>query len=255
MNKELGIKVTTQTVPKLLGFCDLNTMYQILSFILAFAVGVVVPHGGMIDPPGRNYMYHAGFEGTPPNWNWQAVWCNDVPQAIDVPESTCGYYGKATVGKNYTAGSIIDVRTEFGAAHYGYMEFHLCQTSIESPGCFQKLAIVGGSEDIIPEERMCVPYPNSETRILTARLQLPAGVRCNRCTLRWTYRTAYPGWAGMVNQGQNHPGQDTVQKWFWTPILRCPKVKSGVGMSVPLIPTQPKCSGIVLTLASSENSG
>lgn len=90
MNKELGIKVTTQTVQKLLGFCDLNTMYQILSFILAFAVGVVVPHGGMIDPPGRNYMYHAGFEGTPPNWNWQAVWCNDVPQAIDVPESTCG---------------------------------------------------------------------------------------------------------------------------------------------------------------------
>lgn len=97
------------------------------------------------------------------------------------------------------------------------MEFHLCQTSIESPGCFQKLAIVGGSEDIIPEERMCVPYPNSETRILTARLQLPAGVRCNRCTLRWTYRTAYPGWGCMVNQGQNHPGQDTVQKWFSNP--------------------------------------
>jgi hypothetical protein len=33
---------------------------------------------------------------------------------------------------------------------------------------------------------------------VTARAQLPAGVRCSRCTLRWTYRTSYPAWGSML---------------------------------------------------------
>lgn len=84
---------------------------------------------------------------------------------------------------------VIDVLVEFSAGHLGFYEVELCAQETETDTCFKSLPIVGGTHPIRDGTRICVPYDNGGTRLVTARVQLPAGVRCARCTLRWTYRT------------------------------------------------------------------
>lgn len=84
---------------------------------------------------------------------------------------------------------VINVEVEFSAGHLGFYEVELCAQQTETDTCFQRLPIVGGTHAIVDNTRICVPYDNGGTRFITARVQLPAGVRCSRCTLRWTYRT------------------------------------------------------------------
>lgn len=67
----------------------------------------------------------------------------------------------------------------------------LCPQVTETDNCFQRLNIVSGSREIRSGNMMCVG-PAQVIGIINARVQLPANVRCTRCTLRWTYRTAYP---------------------------------------------------------------
>lgn len=77
--------------------------------------------------------------------------------------------------------------------HFGYVEFDLCPVEAETNNCFQSLILTGGSHRLRNNRQMCVPLDGSSTRREFVNVQLPAGVRCNRCTLRWTYRTSYPG--------------------------------------------------------------
>lgn len=75
--------------------------------------------------------------------------------------------------------------------HRGHMEYDLCLLNDnESDTCFQRLQIVSGSMPIRNNNMICTGEQR-QTEII-ARLQLPANFRCTRCTLRWTYRTAYP---------------------------------------------------------------
>ncbi len=87
----------------------------------------------------------------------------------------------------------IRVDVEFGAMHFGYVEFDLCPQEAETNGCFQSLILTGGSHRLRNNRQMCVPLDGTTTRREFTNVQLPAGVRCARCTLRWTYRTSYPG--------------------------------------------------------------
>jgi len=180
---------------------------------LAVLLGVafVEPHGHMIDPRSRQNLFQdPQFPDQPPNWNPQSVWCDNIPQSMTY--SQCGLcgdpisqsvprehehggtFGRGNIAKNYTSGAIIDIDIEFGAAHGGYFEFELCPSATESTGCFSRLEVLSASEDVRIDNRVCVPYHNGDTRIITARVRLPGGVRCARCTLRWTYRTSYGGW-------------------------------------------------------------
>lgn len=77
--------------------------------------------------------------------------------------------------------------------HFGYVEFDLCPQEAENNNCFQSLILTGGSHRLRNNRQMCVPLDGSVTRREFVNVQLPAGVRCTRCTLRWTYRTSYPG--------------------------------------------------------------
>jgi hypothetical protein len=90
---------------------------------------------------------------------------------------------------------IITVAAEFQAGHNGYYEIELCPQEEETDTCFQKLTILGGSGEVRDNARMCVDCNNcrDEASIITAQVQLPEGVTCSRCTMRWTYRTSYPG--------------------------------------------------------------
>jgi len=178
-----------------------------VALVLAVAVTYADAHGYLKDPIARtSIQLRPEFNTQQPYW-WdnQGVWCNNAQQ--DLQYSTCGrcgegqgngdasqggIYDKNVIVANYTSGSQITIVTNLQAAHYGYIEFELCASETESNGCFTRLQALSGSEEV-RNGRLCVPYDNNATQDLTARVQLPAGVRCNRCTIRWTYRTSYPG--------------------------------------------------------------
>ncbi|OXA49389.1 uncharacterized protein LOC110854634 [Folsomia candida] len=182
-------------------------MHSIAILALFVAVAQVQSHGYLKDPVARTSIQTRPEFGTdqPYWWDNSGVWCGNVPQ--DLTYSTCGrcgdvlgettanqggIYDKGVIVRNYTAGSIIDVVGNFQAPHHGSFEVELCPNQQETDNCFTKLPIVGGSEAVRTDDRICVPYDNVNTDV-TARVQLPAGVTCSRCTLRWTYRTSYPG--------------------------------------------------------------
>lgn len=79
------------------------------------------------------------------------------------------------------------MKVDITAAHYGYFEIELCPQEIETDDCFQKLPIIAGSKPL-REGTLCVGI---DSQLMSAEVQLPAGVECKRCTLRWTWRTSY----------------------------------------------------------------
>lgn len=81
-------------------------------------------------------------------------------------------------------------------AHFGHFKIELCPQAVETDGCFQTLPIVSASQPF-GNDTVCIPFDNPAppNDIVTFRVQLPAGVTCTRCTIRWTYRTSYPAWA------------------------------------------------------------
>lgn len=82
----------------------------------------------------------------------------------------------------------IRVEAQIDAAHQGYYEIELCPQVTETNNCFQRLPVLA-SNNQVRDGTACVTMA---TQLIWAEVQLPAGVRCTRCTLRWTYRTAYP---------------------------------------------------------------
>lgn len=85
-----------------------------------------------------------------------------------------------------------------GAAHWGGFTIELCASQTETDNCFQFLPIVSASDGrrIRDGNRVCIPYEHaviggSSGNDVHFRVQLPANVRCNRCTIRMTHRTFY----------------------------------------------------------------
>jgi len=176
--------------------------------LLGACLALVHSHGYLKDPIARTSIQireHEFGTSQPYWWDHQGVWCGNVQQ--DNNFSTCGrcgdvrgettanqdgIYDKKVIVANYTSGSIINVVSQFGAQHYGQFHIELCPQETETDNCFQTLQIVGGT-NAIENNKMCVTDLTTPSVDIITRVQLPAGVRCNRCTLRWTYRTHYPG--------------------------------------------------------------
>lgn len=82
----------------------------------------------------------------------------------------------------------IRLEAQIDAAHQGFFTIELCPQQTETNTCFQRLPVLA-SNNQVRDGTACVTMAS---QVIWAEVQLPAGVRCNRCTLRWTYRTAYP---------------------------------------------------------------
>ena len=173
-------------------------------------------HGHMKRPLTRGSLWldPTFTSRVPTHPNHGEVWCGNAPQDLDY--SACGRCGDPIGEHNHThggmygngyipshahyhAGSIIEVEAEFFWAHYGFYQIDLCADAEETDSCFQPLTIVGGSQTVSEDgRRICVPF-DGRPKYVIARVQLPPGVRCERCTLRWTYRgatvygTVWPG--------------------------------------------------------------
>ncbi len=78
------------------------------------------------------------------------------------------------------------------ANHRGHLEFELCPQVSESDGCFShRLAVAGADRGVRNGNTACTGN-DQQNGAFNVRIQLPANVRCTRCTLRMTYRTSYP---------------------------------------------------------------
>ncbi|KAJ6640199.1 hypothetical protein Bhyg_12948 [Pseudolycoriella hygida] len=187
------------------------------SILLIAGLTSVEPHGYLKSPLARTSIFREPrFNTTMPYW-WDdtGVWCGNDPQ--DLQYSTCGrcgdaqrgttanqggYYDKGVITATYESGSRITVTVDITAAHYGFFALELCPQQFETDGCFEKLSIFSGSR-IRRKGTICVGIDSQE---ITANVQLPAGVTCKRCTLRWTYRTSYgevqgdPDWDPCFNR-------------------------------------------------------
>lgn len=86
----------------------------------------------------------------------------------------------------YNPGEIINVKVQLTANHLGSFRFHLCQLMnvhhVETEECFQEhpLQLADGSYEI--------PVPRSKAKF-DIPIRLPANFTCERCVLRWHYRT------------------------------------------------------------------
>jgi len=155
----------------------------------------------------------------PYSWNYEGHWCthDDLPQdqdystcprCADVDSNQDGMYDKQVITATYQAGALIEVEASFGANHNGHYFIELCPQERETDGCFQRLPIVSGSTEVRDGSRICVvDRSGAQQQSVTAQVWLPAGVRCERCTLRWTYRTSYGGWADWDKCDNPHPAQ------------------------------------------------
>ncbi|XP_037037766.1 uncharacterized protein LOC119075432 [Bradysia coprophila] len=178
-------------------------MKGIVLIFFAASLALVEPHGFLRTPLARTSIFRQPSFGAqqPFWWDDTGVWCGNVQQ--DINFSTCGRcgdapgnthanqggrYDKGIITATYNAGARIRVEAQLDAAHQGFFHLELCAQQTENNNCFQRLPVLA-SNNQVRDGTACVTMAS---QTIWAEIQLPAGVRCNRCTLRWTYRTAYP---------------------------------------------------------------
>lgn len=197
---------------------------NILLVLFVAGLALVEPHGFLKSPLSRTSIFTNPRYGAsmPFWWDHTGVWCGNVHQ--DFSYSTCGrcgdaegntlanqggIYDKGIITATYRAGQVsayfnfhysgwysviitnyeqrITIEAQIDAAHAGFFMIELCPQETETDSCFQKLPILSGSMPL-RNGNICVDF---EAQTISADVKLPRGVKCERCTLRWTYRTSY----------------------------------------------------------------
>ncbi|OXA41598.1 Dopamine beta-hydroxylase [Folsomia candida] len=169
---------------------------KLVAIAVVLAFGFVEPHGYLMEPLARTSIHlDPNQPYNPPYWyDNKGVWCNNVHQ--DLQYSQCGSVERPLVTTTLPK-VIIEIKAGLDNAHFGHFQMELCAQEQETNNCFNLLPVVSASQPLRGEYQVCIPFDNPAppNDIVTVRLQLPAGVRCSRCTLRWTYRTSYPNGA------------------------------------------------------------
>lgn len=92
--------------------------------------------------------------------------------------------------RNYFPGSSIDLMVEIVANHGGTFNFEICWrdewSTKETEDCFETLQLSGHEEGELDYEL----DPNAGTGAYTMSIDLPANRTCERCVLRWHWRSA-----------------------------------------------------------------
>ncbi|XP_015837278.1 uncharacterized protein LOC107397412 [Tribolium castaneum] len=170
--------------------------------ILFYIIHKITGHGMMLEPPNRSSLWRFN-SSAPINYNdnqnfcggFSVQWgkfggkCGPCGDKYDDPHPQAnengGKYGRGFVVAEYKAGSVIDVQVKLTANHLGYFKYSLCV--LKDPNgpemdekCFMPLKLVDGS----------VKYNVWKTDYLIKnKLKLPTKIKCDRCVLRWNYRT------------------------------------------------------------------
>ncbi|KAL1506765.1 hypothetical protein ABEB36_006068 [Hypothenemus hampei] len=159
-------------------------------------------HGYMISPPNRASLWRID-PLQPINFNDNEYFCGGTHVQYyknygkcgpcgdnwrdPVPRSNenGGTYGNSKIVANYTTESVITVVSRITANHLGSLYFHLCElknfSEPETEDCFQLLRLADGE--------ISFQITSSLINDIYTRVQLPKNVVCERCVLRWHYRT------------------------------------------------------------------
>ncbi|RZC36428.1 Chitin bind 3 domain containing protein, partial [Asbolus verrucosus] len=107
-------------------------------------------------------------------------WASSVPRSNE----NTGKFGNGIVTRTYKSGGTVDTSVTLTANHLGTFTFSLCvlqdPSKPESEDCFTDLKLADGSS---------VYNVIAGDYIVTNKVQLPAGLTCERCVLRWHYKT------------------------------------------------------------------
>ncbi|KAJ8924205.1 hypothetical protein NQ315_006996 [Exocentrus adspersus] len=177
----------------------------LLLLVAAVIAREVVGHGMMLDPPNRSSMWRYNIERAIPNYVDDENYCGGYDEYVATGEKcgvcgdaynaphpqdneNTGKYGIGVVTKTYQAGSVIDVQSKLTSNHQGTIYYSLCV--LQNPNapesgedCFQPLKLADGSD------YYTIPPTDFNPRELSNKVQLPAGLTCDRCVLRWHYRS------------------------------------------------------------------
>ncbi|XP_030767766.1 uncharacterized protein LOC115891457 [Sitophilus oryzae] len=186
----------------------------VLSFLNVFVHKEVEGHGYMISPPNRASLWRIDWT-QPANYNDNEYFCGGTYVQYYLNEGKCGpcgdnwkdppprsnentgTYGNGIVVSNYTAGSIIEVTSLLTANHMGSLYFYLCELTNpnlpETEDCFQLLRLADGTEAHIVK---------STDYTVVSKVKLPDDLSCDRCVLRWHYRTGN-SWGKCEDGTQN----------------------------------------------------
>ncbi|RZB41036.1 Chitin bind 3 domain containing protein, partial [Asbolus verrucosus] len=122
-------------------------------------------------------------------------WASPVPRTNE----NTGTFGNGIVTKTYKSGSVIDISVTLTANHMGTFTYSLCvlqdPSKPESEDCFTDLKLADGSS---------VYNVDANDYDISNKVQLPAGVTCERCVLRWHYKTGN-SW-GVCDDGTEKMG-------------------------------------------------
>ncbi|XP_068895525.1 uncharacterized protein [Tenebrio molitor] len=175
---------------------------QLSLLVFCLLVAKISGHGMMLEPPNRSSLWR--FDpSAPPNYNDNENFCGGADVQWHQYDGKCGLcgdefgkphpqanentgtYGQGKVVREYTSGSVIDVQVLLTTNHLGFFNFSLCV--LQNPdapepdeSCFQTLTLGNGeiNYNVVSGEKS-----------IDTQVKLPDGLTCNRCVLRWHYRT------------------------------------------------------------------
>ncbi|XP_018560922.1 uncharacterized protein LOC108903288 [Anoplophora glabripennis] len=174
------------------------TLFLLVGTILCFeqASG----HGMMLDPSNRASLWRV-YDSLPKNYQDNQFFCGGFQVQYEENGGECGpcgdnyadaqprsnentgTYGLGIIAGTYTVGSVINVSSTLTANHLGSISYSICvledHNAPESEDCFQGLTLADGSAS----------FTISSTDFdIVNQVQLPEGLTCERCVLRWHYR-------------------------------------------------------------------
>ncbi|XP_050298857.1 uncharacterized protein LOC126737840 [Anthonomus grandis grandis] len=183
---------------------------------VALFVAQVKGHGYLIVPPNRASLWRID-SGSPINYQDNEFFCGGLYVQYYKNEGKCGIcgddyrdpvprsnenggtYGNGLVFNNYTQGSVITVTSLITANHLGNIYFQICKldypTQLETDECFQPVRLADGTDK---QPIRPLDY------LVHTRLRLPRDLVCDRCVMRWHYRTGN-SW-GLCNDGTQDMG-------------------------------------------------
>ncbi|XP_060650170.1 uncharacterized protein LOC132787255 [Drosophila nasuta] len=187
-----------------------------LVLLMCSAIGQIEGHGMMLSPVGRssrwrydtsasknyddNALYCGGFWKQTENDGQCGLCGDDYSLSQPRPNENGGTYGQGVIVNSYIGVSTFDVTVQITANHLGYFSFHLCnldEAGSESEDCFNQHRLLFADNS----DRLDI---GSTTGSIVATLQVPSGVTCKHCVLRWTY-TAGNNW-GVCEDGSGAMG-------------------------------------------------
>ncbi|RWS19724.1 uncharacterized protein B4U80_08576, partial [Leptotrombidium deliense] len=117
--------------------------------------------------------------------------CGDPWNGLRKNEFPNGIYAKnALIVREYKMGQSFIIAVEVTANHNGYFEFKICPATNSTAEVTQECL----DNHVLPVYGSKNAYrfylPNTNTGIFETLVTLPPNLKCKRCVLQWTYKTA-----------------------------------------------------------------